>query len=251
MNCLSCQTDIDPKWRHAIEQNVCPFCGKDILDGDLKKLLSSLHSLLEALKDFPKELDDWMLSNFNYINISSDDIINYVSPELLKSASKPLAPGSKKIEKIFDGKKEQEVIIEKIQDENETSSFHARALNKKTADGALYSVVDRNAELREIANKIKKSGGTEVVYEDDLQNDSSDEESTSFDDEYASIMEMQTRSVNKSQVPEQDIFHPIAGNISPGDVPKTKADFEIMRKIQLRESQRDQVSDDRPKIGKA
>jgi len=40
MRCVSCETEIDPKWAHAINNNICPYCGKIILEEHLKNIHS-------------------------------------------------------------------------------------------------------------------------------------------------------------------------------------------------------------------
>ena len=67
MKCTSCDTDINPKWLHAISNNVCPNCGQHIMQEHLKNLLTSLRETMEKLQEYPNEVDDWMLSNFNFI----------------------------------------------------------------------------------------------------------------------------------------------------------------------------------------
>ena len=44
MKCTSCEREIDPKWRHAIDTNLCPFCGLFIMEERLKDLFFSLSS---------------------------------------------------------------------------------------------------------------------------------------------------------------------------------------------------------------
>lgn len=82
MECISCQAVIDPRWRKAIEKNCCPFCDGIILDENLKDLLSSLaNTMTDLVKDFPQQVDDWLLSNYNYISTSSTNLKNYLSKE--------------------------------------------------------------------------------------------------------------------------------------------------------------------------
>src|ERR1035441_8284862 len=83
MRCVSCETEINPQWSHAIDSNVCPFCGKPVMDIHLKNLFSTLRDTMEKLKAYQGQLDDWMLSNHNYIKTSSEKIVDYIPQELL------------------------------------------------------------------------------------------------------------------------------------------------------------------------
>jgi hypothetical protein len=49
MKCVTCQTEINPKWKHAIDINVCPFCGKNIMEEHLKNCLVSLAAAMEEM----------------------------------------------------------------------------------------------------------------------------------------------------------------------------------------------------------
>lgn len=220
MICISCQTEINPKWTSAIEKNECPFCGQVILDEELKTMLSSLRGLLDALQDFPSELDDWMLSNFSYIKTTSDDLVNYVSPELIRGHGSKV---TKHTEKIGD----QDVIIEKTQSEKETNGFHARALNKKGSNGIVDDQIERNRKLREIANKIKLTGETDIDSDGEPV-----EGSENFEQEYAGVMQGQSLpSSNDEELPAIIEAQLAKG----GDKPQTAADFKILQKLKMKE----------------
>src|SRR5208282_4854591 len=88
MKCVSCETEINPKWKHAIDINVCPFCGQHIMEEHLKNCVASLASAMEEMQKYPEQLDDWMLSNHNYIKTSSPSLVNYLPEEVLKELFK-------------------------------------------------------------------------------------------------------------------------------------------------------------------
>jgi len=50
MRCISCTTEINPQWKHAIDMNVCPFCGKHIMEEHLKNLFAALSSTMDDYK---------------------------------------------------------------------------------------------------------------------------------------------------------------------------------------------------------
>src|SRR5579859_83431 len=131
MRCLSCTIEIDPKWKHAIENNICPFCGSSIIENELKNLLSILHQALDDLHrlKYSEQLDDWMLSNFNYIKTTSPQLIDYVPKEVLKNLKK--FHDDKDFEKkkfIVKVKNEQgieeEISAEKIHSDEQVNSFY-------------------------------------------------------------------------------------------------------------------------------
>src|SRR5271169_5876640 len=84
MRCISCETEINPKWEHAIDINVCPFCGKHIMEEHLKNCIASLAVAMEEMLKYPKQLEDWLLSNHEYIKTSSPNLSDYLSKEDVK-----------------------------------------------------------------------------------------------------------------------------------------------------------------------
>lgn len=68
MKCNSCGSEIDPKWKHAIENNLCPFCGKLILEERLKDLLSNAREILDELNEnYKEEFIEWTKKNYNLV----------------------------------------------------------------------------------------------------------------------------------------------------------------------------------------
>lgn|SRR5574337_136764 len=170
MKCISCETEINPKWRHAIDINVCPFCGKHIMEEHLKNSLATLATAMEAMSKYPEQLEDWLLSNYNYIKTDSPDLINYFPKEALKEIRKTLddvefQEKKKSVVKIKtldeDGKVvEQDVVVEKMATDDRTQMFHDRANNmlrqEKAVDGEPKSVAEKTKDLRAMAEKIKQ-----------------------------------------------------------------------------------------------
>jgi hypothetical protein len=177
MKCLSCEIEINPQWAHAIEQNICPFCGKAIMDEHLKNLLSNLRDTMEQLQTYQQQLDDWMLSNHNYIKTSSPDIINYLPKEALKDLRKVQDDRDFQEKKKFTVKVQtengvQEIQAEKIQSEEKTNEFFKRAEVARTANPnapkgpdvspTFTSAAEKTAHLKEMAKQIKKAGSTGI-----------------------------------------------------------------------------------------
>lgn len=170
MKCISCETEINPKWKHAIDINVCPFCGKHIMEEHLKNCVTALAAAMEAMAKYPEQLDDWLLSNHNYIKTDSPDLKSYLPKEAFKEIRKVLdeeefQEKKKSIVKIKtrdeDGNViEQDVEVEKMATDDRTQTFHDRANNmlkqEKAVDGDPKSVAAKTKDLRAVAEKIKK-----------------------------------------------------------------------------------------------
>ena len=72
MKCATCSGDINPQWKYAINNNMCPMCGAQIMDEKIKKTFAKLLPLLQELHDNNiNQLNDWLLSNFSYAKIGS------------------------------------------------------------------------------------------------------------------------------------------------------------------------------------
>lgn len=141
MKCISCEIEINPKWKHAIDQNICPFCGRSIMEELLKGLLSTLQDTMEKLQTYSTQVDDWLLSNYGYIKTDSPDLKNYVPKEILKEMKREHDQEDfekkKSIIKVKTEHGEEEVVTEKIQSDSKTVGFFERAqVVKRGADNS-------------------------------------------------------------------------------------------------------------------
>jgi wobble nucleotide-excising tRNase len=136
MKCDSCELEINPQWKYAIDINLCPFCGKSIMDEELKIMLSTLHKLMTELQNYPQQLDDWMFANFSYAKS------NYKKPT-----------GEKSIVKMKTKDGEIEVETESLMSDEKTSEFFERAQVIKKSDKSHLS--EKTAKLKEMVDKIK------------------------------------------------------------------------------------------------
>lgn len=174
MKCISCETEINPKWKHAIDINVCPFCGKHIMEEHLKNCIAGLAAAMEDMQKYQEQLDDWLLSNHSYIKTDSPNLKFYLPKEAIKELRKEIDD-----EEFLEKKKtivriktpdgdgniiEQDVEVEKVQSDAKTASFHERAqgnLNKKDKREKVVteepkSVVEKTKHYREMAARIKQ-----------------------------------------------------------------------------------------------
>lgn len=175
---MSCNMEINPKWTHAIDINVCPFCGQGIMEEHLKNLFSSLRQTMESLKDYSDQLNDWMLSNHNYIKTDSpnihlympkgfvEEIRKHIDDELLEEKVKPVShdePSRKSIIKMDNGHgQEQEVVVEKVQSEEKTNDFFKRAEAVKPNIDGFKSTSEKTQHLKAMAQQIKREGSTVI-----------------------------------------------------------------------------------------
>jgi hypothetical protein len=69
---MSCEEEVSPRCKKAIEKNECPFCGAAIMDERLKEGLSALTLVMGVLHtEFKEQLDDWLDKNYQYIDKSN------------------------------------------------------------------------------------------------------------------------------------------------------------------------------------
>lgn len=167
MKCVSCQADVDPKWQHAINNNACPWCGQPIMEEHLKNLLSTLGQTMQQLQNYPAQLNDWLLSNYNYIKTDSPDIKDYLPKDILKELQKQqddteFQEKKKSVVKIkLPGGGEQEVVVEQLQSAAKTEGFFERASSMlpppdKDDKDAPKSVGEKTQHLKAVARQIRK-----------------------------------------------------------------------------------------------
>jgi len=165
MKCISCSADINPQWVHAIDMNVCPFCGQHIMEEHLKNLLVTLRETMDSLSTYQEQLDDWMLSNHSYIKTNSPDLIKHIPAELTQELKKledendfnKRKEAQKFTVKVKTEHGEEEVVAEKIQSEEKTSEFFQRAEVIKKSDRGI-SPAEKTQHLKAMAQQIKRAG---------------------------------------------------------------------------------------------
>lgn len=145
MKCNSCSEPIDPKWSHAINNNLCPWCGSSIMDQNLQYLLVSLKETMDNLKEYPDHLNDWLFSNYKLISIDSPDIANYVPKEMLKTKHE----------------KKQSVDTqpstpEKAAADERTNEFFKRAGAISKSGG--ITMAEKSEHLKNILKKVQSAG---------------------------------------------------------------------------------------------
>lgn len=155
MKCLSCEMEINPKWKHAIDSNICPFCGESILNDHLRDGLALIRSTMDALQEHVEQLDDWMFSNYAYVKVDSERF-----KSLYRPISTNLLPEDRKrsVVKVTTEKGEEDVVVEKIQSEEKTNEFYKRAEAVKPNIDGYKNVEEKTKHLKEMVKQIKKNG---------------------------------------------------------------------------------------------
>lgn len=196
MRCNSCQADIDPKWSHAINNNICPWCGSAIMEEYLKSLFATLRDTMDKLQAYPEQLNDWMLSNHQFIKTDATDIIKHVSDELLKThrifKDKGDVPDQpKKVIKVQTEKGPVEVEVQTLKTDDQASEFFKRANPPgKSGSGKFTSPADKNQHLKDLKAQIEKAGSTGIIVSpEEMAADESDgmseDDSAAMEDFYA------------------------------------------------------------------
>jgi len=175
---MSCEASINPKWKHAIDNNTCPCCGLFIMEEELKELLLSLGETINDLSKYQEQVDDWLLSNHNYIKTDSPNLVNYIPQDIMdqvkedakeaamnaikviknKDFAERKASGGKYTVKVETENGEQDVEVEKIQDEDTTNDFFKRAEAVKPNIDGFKDPADKTKKLKNLVQQIKKNG---------------------------------------------------------------------------------------------
>jgi superfamily II RNA helicase len=169
MKCKSCETEINPKWKHAIDTNKCPFCGAEIMDEQLKTLFLTLSATIESLSAYPDQLNDWMLLNHSYVKTDSPTLINFLPKSIVEDLNTKLEKTTVVKVKSANGE-EEEVEVKKIQSDQKTDEFFKRAEAVRPNIDGFKNTADKTQHLKSLAAQIKKAGsssGAALISEND------------------------------------------------------------------------------------
>lgn len=156
MQCKSCKEDVPSKFSHAILTNQCPLCGDAIMDEELQESLKLLKNAMSAVKDYPKEIFDWLKSNYN---LYSQEDLNE------KVASVKVAPQPRSVRQAHSEKESADVDLDSngnqttgvpLQDSSQTDKFFNSPTN----------TVTRNDYLKDLVNQIRTNGSPVLLGED-------------------------------------------------------------------------------------
>jgi len=197
MKCLSCETEVDPKWKSAIEKNTCPFCGNPILNEHLKGLLSNLSEIMIEMQPYQEELDDWLFSNYKYIKSNmKNDRLQRSSVNINGEEEKYIVSGAGDASVFFD---RAEVISPKEK-------------------GTFKDAKDKTRKLKEAASNIREimsKGNIEdtMLFSDDVQ-----QEPSSYEDRNEELNHLESMLSTIKSPGEIPYLLTHNGNISQKDL---------------------------------
>lgn len=161
MKCKTCQGEVPPKFAHAIAVNCCPLCGEVIMEEELQKTLVYLKGAMVLMEKYPAEILDWLESNYNLVTIDDakvrfKEVIEVIKEvPVIKEVSERKAAQVDKTQADENG---NQVKGETLLDADKTNKFF------KNAEAA--KIMERNQEIRDMVNQIKKKGSEALVSED-------------------------------------------------------------------------------------
>lgn len=187
MKCTSCEAEINPKWKHAVDTNLCPFCGQLIMDAELKALLSTLSVTLEQLQPHPDHLEDWLRTH-GYVR---EDKIVYPTALPVTTINTPQSFNKDTVS---------------IQNQEITNKFFKNAEATK--------IVEKTQQRKEMVAQIKKQGAS-VLTADAIGGMINPEDLNTADPEVvADLQEILGSQEISSSLPNnddgEDDIHPIA-----------------------------------------
>lgn len=214
MKCKTCEGDVPPKFAHAIATNICPFCGQEIMDGELQTALTDLKQVMTATESYPEEVFDWLKCNFNLVlneGLVPEEEYNGLEDQYETALEKitelqtqlanvkPVARSGRAAaeKRALEADKDEEgndIGGEVIQDQETTNKFFKNAQVKAPGDNASY--------YRDMVKQIKKTGtmglmseggGTGMITPDML--DAVDSEETA---EYQAMLSGGSSFINSS-----------------------------------------------------
>lgn len=80
---MSCGSPVPPQFKSAIQNNLCPSCGGEIMNEATLDLLDELKEALEEMPNDPEGLAGWLLSNYEMRKIGTGEPVGqfYGSPQ--------------------------------------------------------------------------------------------------------------------------------------------------------------------------
>jgi hypothetical protein len=166
---MSCQSDVNPKWKYAIDTNLCPCCGKIIMQEEIKKLLTTLSDSIEGLLKYPEYLNDWLFLRFNFVPAYKIQILEKQVEELKLKLSENRITDKDCIESVdkinnevnevnevnedsidsVDKKEVNESTLISVQNEKITNEFFKRSNADK--------IVKNSKNIKDLVSRIKNS----------------------------------------------------------------------------------------------
>lgn len=82
MQCINCNAEIPPQFVSAIQNNICPGCGKNIMAEEYLQVFNEIKSAILSMKDqgldtFAQGIVGWLLSNYKLTKIGTAEPVNF------------------------------------------------------------------------------------------------------------------------------------------------------------------------------
>jgi len=185
MECLSCKTSIDLKWKHAIENNLCPLCGDKMMDDEFKNNFSLLREVMDSIKSNLPSIETWLFENYDLLVYNSD---LYKSKLPRVKQHQP----TQQIKSLEEASISHDDKLSEAQSYAVLDSGDQDTVNKYFDNAEASSVLKRQEEIKEMISKIKSETKHQTAFStvdsdlDDLDLDGGDY-SDDYDDMDAEI----------------------------------------------------------------
>lgn len=80
MNCMSCGAPIRPEFKASIRTNICPACGKELMNEATLDLLADIKEALEKMPNDPEGIAGWLLANYEMRKVGSGEPVSQFFP---------------------------------------------------------------------------------------------------------------------------------------------------------------------------
>lgn len=96
MKCKNCSAEIPPQWAHAINTNICPSCGDEIMSRDELGVLAEVRDAVSQMNANPEGLAGWLLSHYRLIKIGDAEPTQFFSTTKENAPASPQARNEEK-----------------------------------------------------------------------------------------------------------------------------------------------------------
>ena len=190
MKCNSCKSEIDTKWKFAIDRNSCPFCGEEILPVELKEKIDAINTLFNSFPQiYLSDIEDWLFSNFNLVKINSEKFFNLMPPKIdVEKLKLEWEESFNKKEKILEKNFENFSVKNNDEDEDEKDPSLLKKHDQNITDQffkrtGVNNPAERTEKLKSLVKQIKKGTNTNSLQEEEFEDDEFDEDSNFSDQE--------------------------------------------------------------------
>lgn len=161
MECLSCKFNVDLKWKYAIDNNICPNCGKSIMEQELKNNLSLLREVMDNLKNELPSLESWLYDSYGLLLGKSDLFLS-------------LMPKQKNIQETVEFKannigthKEEILQLEEQKDDEAFTTVNKanpEVINKYFDNAEVRETLQKQKDLKDLVSQIKAQNASQTSF---------------------------------------------------------------------------------------